>query len=381
MTDLPGTVFWEEEGFFRPFDVLIIGSGLVGLSAAIEAQKHLPGKRIAVVERGALPSGASTRNAGFGCFGSPTELLDDLAHMEKDDVWALVEQRWRGLQFLRRLVGDQNLHLESFGGYEVFLEGEENGYEEVVGHLEEFNHQFKSITGHETAFREVHPPWQGTEMRVSRVLGMPLESQLQPARMMHTLLLMCREKGIQFFNGLQVEQIFRQNGVWACETTPAYPIRAHRVLVANNGFARSLLPELEVQAVRNQVLITEPLGDAFSWKGCFHYHKGYVYFRNVGDRILLGGFRHLDQEIETTDQFGLTPRIQEAQERWFHEVFRLDTIPEFTHRWSGILGVGAEKRPVLKEIEPGLMVAVRLGGMGVALGSLLGKEAMELFLS
>ncbi len=69
--------YWERESFFKHIDVAVIGSGIVGLAAAIHLKKIAPKLQVAILERGVLPVGASTRNAGFSCFGSMTELLDD----------------------------------------------------------------------------------------------------------------------------------------------------------------------------------------------------------------------------------------------------------------------------------------------------------------
>jgi glycine/D-amino acid oxidase-like deaminating enzyme len=49
-------------------------------------------------------------------------------------------------------------------------------------------------------------------------------------------------------------------------------------------------------------------------------------------------------------------------------------------RWSGIMGVGPQKSPILRQVLPGVFTAVRMGGMGVAIGSLVGEEAAELLL-
>ena len=68
--------FWERDSFFNDIDVVIIGSGIVGLSTALSLRERDATLRIAIIERGAMPTGASTRNAGFACFGSITELLD-----------------------------------------------------------------------------------------------------------------------------------------------------------------------------------------------------------------------------------------------------------------------------------------------------------------
>ena len=78
--------YWERETFFKKLDVAVIGSGIVGLAAAIHLKTQNPGLQVAILERGPLPVGASTRNAGFACFGSMTELIDDLTRMSEDDV-------------------------------------------------------------------------------------------------------------------------------------------------------------------------------------------------------------------------------------------------------------------------------------------------------
>ena len=85
--------FWENSTFFAEVDAAIIGSGLVGLNAALTLKSLQPNWKIIVLEKGILPSGASTKNAGFACFGSPSELLDDLEYQSEDTVFDLVQQR------------------------------------------------------------------------------------------------------------------------------------------------------------------------------------------------------------------------------------------------------------------------------------------------
>ena len=82
--------YWEKNTFFTEIDVTIIGSGIVGLHAAIYLKLMRPQLKVVVVDRGFLPYGASTRNAGFACFGSVSELLDDLSREDEDTVFARV---------------------------------------------------------------------------------------------------------------------------------------------------------------------------------------------------------------------------------------------------------------------------------------------------
>ena len=132
-----------------------------------------------------------------------------------------------------------------------------------------------------------------------------------------------------------------------------------------------------VQPARNQVLITEPIPNLLV-KGCFHYDRGYFYFRNIDNRILLGGGRHLDKAGEATDTFGLTSFIQKALLDLLENVILPNQKVEIATTWSGILGVGDEKKPIIKRISPNVVVSVRMGGMGVAIGSLVGEEGANL---
>ena len=63
----PSFSYWERAAFIDHADVIIIGSGQVGLSAALHLKQQQPQLKVLVLERGFLPSGACTKNAGFAC--------------------------------------------------------------------------------------------------------------------------------------------------------------------------------------------------------------------------------------------------------------------------------------------------------------------------
>ena len=75
---------WEKESFYSHSDVIIAGSGFTGLWSAYYLKKKHPRLSITVIDRGIIPTGASTRNAGFACFGSVTELIKDTAMMGEE---------------------------------------------------------------------------------------------------------------------------------------------------------------------------------------------------------------------------------------------------------------------------------------------------------
>ena len=50
------------------------------------------------------------------------------------------------------------------------------------------------------------------------------------------------------------------------------------------------------------------------------------------------------------------------------------------NRWTGIMAFGATKQPILEEKAPHVFLGVRMGGMGVAIGSAVGERLAEMML-
>ncbi len=370
--------YWEKDAFFDHIDVWIIGGGLVGLSTALSLRALAPGLRVGVVERGALPSGASSRNAGFACFGSPTELLHDLAQLGKTAVWDLVAQRYRGLRLLRERIGEAALRYEACGGYELFRPEEQAAYQACQAALPTFNAEMRRITGQAEVFYDAAAKLSHQGLgQVAHLIGSRVEGVLHPGYMMQALAVQAQAAGVRLLYGLPVAGIETHSDGVYLQLEMGAELRGEQVVVATNGFAQRLLPELPLRPARNQVLLTAPV-PGLKLHGCFHYREGYVYFRHAGDRVLIGGARDLNPAGETTADFGETPQIQAALEDLLREVVLPGQPFTIEHRWSGILGVGEEKRPIVQRMGPRLVVAVRLSGMGVAIGSLLGEQAARL---
>ena len=120
--------YWELKNWFTNVDYTIVGSGIVGLHAALRLRERFPAAKILVLEKGMLPQGASTKNAGFACFGSLSEILEDLKTHSEEEVISLIERRWKGLQLLRKRLGDDAIDFKPHGGYELFLKEDESGF-------------------------------------------------------------------------------------------------------------------------------------------------------------------------------------------------------------------------------------------------------------
>jgi gamma-glutamylputrescine oxidase len=107
---------WQYTGFHADPHLTVVGGGLVGLFTALHYKRQHPGHRVLVLERGPFPSGASVKNAGFACFGSPSELLADLDREGEHAMLARVDERYQGLQELRAELGDDPIGFAATGG-------------------------------------------------------------------------------------------------------------------------------------------------------------------------------------------------------------------------------------------------------------------------
>ena len=373
--------YWERETFLKDFDVAVIGSGIVGLAAAMRVKELDPSLNVAVLERGALPAGASTRNAGFACFGSMTELLDDMSHRSEDQVLEVVEKRWRGLQRLRALIGDEQMDFQMLGGYEMFTDDEEEIFRQCQERIPDFNQKIGAITGHNEVFKVVddRAPHFGFRGVRHLILNQP-EGQVHTGKMMAALLRIAEQQGIKIFNGITIQRMESSSQGVELETGSGWTLRVPRVLVAVNGFAKALLPDADVIPARNQVLITKPI-PGLPVEGCFHYDRGYFYFRNIDGRILLGGGRHLDNAVEQTAEFGPNELIRSALVQLLKTVICPGQSFEIDSWWTGILGLGSVKKPIVERYAPNIVIAVRLNGMGVAIGTLVGQEGAEMLMN
>ena len=144
--------YWERDTYFKEIDLIVIGAGIVGYNCALEFKKNNPKSNILLIERGFLPTGASSKNAGFACFGSATELIDDLTHIPENEVWNTVGMRWNGLQNLKSIIGVENLDLQINGSWDLITNNEEKEAKLTLEKLDSLNEKSFEITGEKNIY-------------------------------------------------------------------------------------------------------------------------------------------------------------------------------------------------------------------------------------
>ncbi|MGB5820205.1 MAG: FAD-dependent oxidoreductase [Saonia sp.] len=365
--------YWEYKTWLSHIDFTIVGSGIVGLNCAIQLKKRFPKANIIILEKGVLPQGASTKNAGFACFGSISEIVSDLKAHSEQEVLDLVQKRWDGIQLLRKNLGDAQIDYQNYGGHEVFLDSRNDLYQDCLGRIDTVNEMLEPVF-QQNAF-QLHPNTYNFKQIQHNYITNTLEGQIDTGKMMKALLHLAFKNGITVLNAVHVED-FTANTDHILVKTSQFEFKTNKLLIATNGFAPDLINE-DIRPARAQVLITKPIKNLHI-KGTFHLDEGYYYFRNLDDRVLFGGGRNLDFKGEETTRLGETPLIQNTLETILKDVVLPRTPFEVDLRWSGIMGMGHQKRPIIKQVSNHIYCGIRLGGMGIAIGSLVGKELAEL---
>jgi gamma-glutamylputrescine oxidase len=365
---------WEKESFYAPKDVIIAGSGFVGLWCAYYLKKKYPRLSITIIERGIIPTGASTRNAGFACFGSASELMEDTENMGEEKMIELVEMRYKGLEMIQNKFKKPDIDFEICGGYELITKENETIDKELNSRLKHLNTVLTKVINKKNIFRLSDKKIKTFAFsQVSHLIENKLEGYLHSGKLCQALLQLAHEVGVTVLNSIEIkghEQIGEHVVLY---TNQQFHLTCTKLLVCTNGFAKQLLPELSLAPARGQILVTSEIPD-LKFKGTFHYGGGYYYFRNLGKRVLLGGARNKALDEETSSEMTTTEKIQKELEAFLSKYILPEKEYLITDRWSGIMGMGPEKMPIIQKISDNIFCAVRLGGMGVALAPVIGEK-------
>lgn len=368
--------FWESRSFLE-YDLIVIGGGIVGLSTAIQFKKNNPLASVLVLERGIFPSGASTRNAGFACFGSLTEIIDDLRTLTVQEVKDLVEKRYRGLLSIRSIFGDEELGYKANGGFELITSQEEKCLEKI----EYINTLLYPVFGRDVYALEEDPGRFGFSPEVVAVVSNPLEGELDSGKFLNQLWETCQLFKIKILTGSEVMELDEGNNT-VFVNSPVYQSKVQfkgaKIAVCTNAFTSKIVKDKDIQPGRGMIMVSSPLKKTIPWKGAFHYDKGYVYFRNIENRLLIGGGRNLDFEVENTWDHGINPKLKTYLMDIVEKIILPGETMEVDMEWSGIMAFGPTKQPIVELLTKDLGIAVRLGGMGVAIGWQTATELVNL---
>jgi glycine/D-amino acid oxidase-like deaminating enzyme len=367
--------------------VVIIGCGFVGLWTALELINKYPKMQITILERGVIPSGASTRNAGFSCFGSVSELMYDIALMGEANMLETVKMRYDGLQKIQRTFDKKVIDYDQFGGYELFEKNGPYDIQQLDKDIAYLNKILAPVLKTPKKNGKYVPIYSNESKKIKQfgfqaieaLAFSPLEGQLNSAKLVLALQQAVQSKGVHILFNTEVKKFKSHKKGVTIHTNLEAPLETKQLLICTNGFAKQLMPGLDVVPARGQVFITEPIPN-LKFKGTYHFDEGFYYFRNVGNRLLLGGARNKDFKNEKTYSLDTSPIIQKTLEDFMMKRIlpKGSKKPKIELRWSGTMGMGKIKKPIIEEVQPNIFCAVRMSGMGVAIAPIVAERVVKL---
>jgi glycine/D-amino acid oxidase-like deaminating enzyme len=301
--------------------------------------------------------------------------------MGEEKMLQLVEMRFKGLKKIRRVFNYKTIDYENLGGYELF---EENGkYDAPLLEKESktVNRLLRKILHEDKTFRLSDKKIKKFGFAsLKHLVENKLEGQLHSGKLTQALIKYLQKKGVEFIFGVEAKRFEKVGNKMEVETNQGFTISSDLLIICTNAFTEHLLPHLKVDPARGQVLVTSPIPD-LKIEGAFHYDEGFYYFRNLENRILLGGARNKFFDEERTVQFETSQNIQSELERFLHDVV-LPEKSDYTidYRWSGIMGMAKEKTPEIGQLDENVFYAVAMGGIGVATSPIVGERIMQMVL-
>ena len=371
---------WEKDLYFKDQDVIIIGGGFVGLWTAFHLKEKKPSLKVTILDDGIFPNGASTKNAGFACFGSLTELEYNKQSMGEELSLEFVKNRYLGIEKIKSTFNKNQIRFENYGGYELIFNQADSDINAAIKSMNKFLSNVLPFK--QTFILKNDKINEFGFQKTNQLIYCPYEGQLHSGYLLEALIDRVRNMGVKYLLNMPVNSVVNSGKkVIVNIQNSRIKMKASNVFVCINAFTRIIFPTLDVIPARGQILLTEPIPN-IPFKGTFHAEEGFYYFRNLGNRILLGGGRHKDISGETSYLPIYTDFIQNDLENFLKNIILPKDFkkPKIKHRWGGIMGMGEEKTPIIEQIKPNVYCIVRMSGMGVALAPIVSEIAIKKFM-
>lgn len=340
------------------FDVVVVGAGIMGSSAAYYLAKR-KGLKVALIESNSVCSQTSSRNAGFVLRGIQTYYHECVKRFGREKAAYIYNFAEENQSLIREFASNSSLDigLDDCGSYILADSIEE------LEELEESYELLKSDSFDVELFRE-----DPLDRKYYGALLTQSDFGINPYLLTKALI----DKGdAQLFENehvLALHRSSRSDSVEVVGTSTSFV--ANTILMTTNAYSSLVDPWFEnlYTTARGQILVTQPLDKHVLDRICYANY-GWVYFRQLANgRFLLGGRRQLfmDQEVGYADM--VTPNVQAALEEYMKDYFPDIVGVPIDYRFSGIMAYTKDGLPVLGEHPHFERVFYALGFNGHGLG-------------
>jgi len=366
-------------------DVVIVGGGFAGLSAARRLKQLDPALRVMVLEATRIAEGSAGRNSGF-MIDLPHELTSEDYAGAGDDR-ALISLNRQAIAFAKEAVEDYEIDPNYFDPA-----GKVNGAvsSKAVRHNESYAVHLDSLgEPYELLGAEAMKVLTGSHYYMAG-LYTPGTVMLQPAGYIRGLATGVRRDGVEIFENTPVETFSREGSGWQLKCG-SNSVSCQRVVLAVNGHLASfgfherqlmqvflyavMTPELDAETCRK-------LGGASRWGITPSDPMGTTVRRidsgQGGNRIVTRTCAELKQGMQPSHSD--VQRAAKVMQGKFDQRFPALAGMKMEYEWAGHLCLTLNSVSVARQLEHGFYSACAQNGLGTTRGTLTGIAAAELAL-
>jgi len=370
-------------------DVLVIGAGLTGASAAY----HLAGRglRVAVVDAGDPAGEASGRNGGNfelvpeNSVGDYRGLVREREKFLREtggdptaaerQASAVLKLTLRNRRRMRELVDTEHIECDHCPAGWLFIahdEEVERGLLEEAPFVERHGARVELWTP-----ERVRAEFGFVVSRRSRFL--PEDGSYHPFKYTCGLLERALQRGVELYTRLPVLELGDD------VTTAEERVRARSVVVATNAFTSELLPEIAIVPYQSQVMVTEDVDDrtrgriVTSEDGPVYFNQPRGGLRDGRAPLVFGGGddRPLADPRSRRRSGAVHRLLLDLRDRYFPELHGRPPSAE----WIGPMGFSPDQLPAIGMLGPGVVVAAGFSGYGGSYTTAAGEAAAALALT
>ncbi len=376
----PGISFYEATVGERPAypafdgsrsaDVVIVGGGFAGLSAAFELARQ--GSDVVLIEQHRFGDGASGRNGGQLGTGQRVALdemekqvgwtrakaLFDVAEEAKHHLLSFMEAN--GIEADYRVgqlsVAHKKRYVDDYRAYAAYM-AEKADYPHV-----------SFMDAAETERRLGSRAYFGGSADMGTGHLNPMKLLVGTARAAHAA-------GAKLFESTKATAIRSEGGRVTVETASG-TITAKHALIVTNAYGGSLEAKAaaHVMPIGSFIGATVPLGDdsqVIPGGEAVDDSRFVVrYFRKSVDGRLLFGGREVYSSSDPAD-------IKRDIQRQIAEIYPQLATTEITHAWGGYVGITMPRLPYMREVMPNVISIGGFSGHGVMLANFTGRLYAE----
>nr|MBI2905494.1 FAD-binding oxidoreductase [Chloroflexota bacterium] len=352
-------------------DVIVIGGGYTGISAALQLAKH--GARVTLLEAQTLGWGASSRNGGQVLTGLKHGVEELLRTVGRERARELYDASIKTIACVETIIADEGIecdyarsgHIEA-----AYKPAHFDAYRRTQEMLaREFNHPTRIVPK-----ADLHAEL-GTDYYHGGLVD-ERSGGLHPGKYLDGLALAAERAGADLHELTPAQAIEKSTGGFTVKTARG-AIGAREVFVATNGYTGGVTPRFQrrIIPIGSYIIATEPLDPALAGRliprrrMVFDSKNFLYYFRVSPDgRMVFGGRAAFFPAAE-----GTVRESADLLRRGMLEVFPELAAAPTAYVWGGTLGFTFDIYPHAGVMD-GMHYAMGYAGHGVAMATFLGQQ-------